>query len=422
VSGTCAASEGAFNPIVNPTFLTPGIHNFTTINVPAGVTVYVGGMGAASGTLDLHATGAITIAGTIDVTGGPGSQNTITSASTQAGKAGSGGFTGEPYQTAPFSAACAFIAGNGGQLGFALQGTPGTCNILSTTTCVNQMDPAALIFTAPPAAFGGGAGVFTGFRAYGSGGGGPSGGAPGLLGAAVQMEMDCTGASGGGGAVSGQGGNAANASYNGHAGVSGQTQCPGIMGFPPAYVGGGGGGSIGSKAAADLLALTTFQTGSGGGGGSADYLNRPVFGGTSGGGGGGGALRLSTPATISITGQLLANGGPGGDANIGNGMNANCDPQPGSAGGGGSGGLIYVSAPSVTVGGGAVLSAVGGGGGAQSVFATGGGGGDGGLGRIRLSVTPATCSLSGSFNPPLSQGCTAKPPTAGFAYVGVYPN
>jgi hypothetical protein len=65
---------------------------------------------------------------------------------------------------------------------------------------------------------------------------------------------------------------------------------------------------------------------------------------------------------------------------------------------------------------------VGGAGGAQSEFATGGGGGPGGLGRIRLSVSPATCTLSGSFNPPLAAGCAAQPAAAGFAYVGVYPN
>jgi hypothetical protein len=59
----------------------------------------------------------------------------------------------------------------------------------------------------------------------------------------------------------------------------------------------------------------------------------------------------------------------------------------------------------------------------SSVFATGGAGGQGGLGRIRLSVDPAACTLAGSFNPPLASGCSATvPPTPGRAYVGVYPN
>jgi hypothetical protein len=419
----CAVNEGAFNPMVNPTYLPPGVHNFTTINIPAGVVVYVAGPGAQSGTLDLHATGAIVIDGTIDLSGGPGTQNVITSMSTQAGRAGAGGFTGEPYQSAAPSAACAFVAGNPGQLGFALAGTAGNCHVASTTTCITQMDPNALIWASPPAQYGGGAGVFTGYRAYGSGGGGPAGGAPGQLGAAVNGEQDCSGASGGGGAVNGQGGVAGSAVYNGKSGTLGQTQCQGVMGFPPAYVGGGGGGSIGAKAAADLAVATTFQTGSGGGGGSADYLNRPVFGGTSGGGGGGGALRLSSPVSITVHGQLLANGGPGGDAFIGNGSNAGCDPQPGAAGGGGSGGVIYLSSPSITVSSSATISAQGGAGGAGSLFASGGAGGAGGLGRIRLSVSQATCSLAGSaFKPALVSGCNPTTGTAGFTYIGTYPN
>ena len=114
VDGSCVANEGAFDPIVNPTYLSPGVHSYTTINVPAGVTVYVGGAGALSGTLDLHATGAIEIDGTIDVSGGPGTQNTITSQSTESGRAGGGGFTGEPYQTAALSAACQFVRGQPG--------------------------------------------------------------------------------------------------------------------------------------------------------------------------------------------------------------------------------------------------------------------------------------------------------------------
>jgi hypothetical protein len=413
--------------MVNPTYLAPGSHSFTSINIPAGVTVYVAGPGAQSGTLDLHSDGPIVIAGTIDLSGGPGTQDVISSGSTQLGRAGSGGYTGEPYQSAAESAQCAFIAGNPGQLGMGVAGTPGTCPVISTTTCLSMTDPTALLWTSPVAQYGGGAGVFSGYRAYASGGGGPAGGAPGALCApytntSMGNEADCTGVSGGGGALNGNGGNAGIALYNGKAGATGLTQCPGLFaGVSAACVGGGGGGSIGVAAAGDLAVLSTFQTGSGGGGGSGDYLNRPVFGGTSGGGGGGGALRLSTASTLTITGQLLANGGPGGDAGIGNGSNAGCDPQPGAAGGGGSGGVIYLAAPTISVANGAVISAKGGPGGLGSEFATGGAGGAGGLGRIRLSATPSTCTLSGSFNPPLAGGCTPVS-KAGAAYVGVYPN
>jgi hypothetical protein len=418
VSGTCSgATEGAFDPTVNPTYLTPGVHNFTTITVPAGVVVYVAGAGPQSGTLDLRATGDITIDGTIDVSGGPGSQNTISSQTTNSGRAGSGGYTGE-LKTAPASAACGFVAGNGGPNGNGPAGTAGSCP--SGPTACGTMP---FLFAAPPASFGGGAGVFTGYRAYGSGGGGPAGGAPGALGAPFAGELDCGGASGGGGATNGAGGRAGGAPYDGADGTSGQTECPAQRaGAPPAYVGGGGGGSIGLSATNDLAVARTFVTGSGGGGGSADYLERPVYGGTSGGGGGGGALRLSTAAAIAVRGQLLANGGAGADAFIGNGVAANCDPQPGAGGGGGSGGVIYLQAPAITVAGSATLSVAGGAGGAPSVFATGGAGGRGGTGRLRLSVNPASCALTGTFNPPLAAGCAPTAPgMRGNVYVGTYP-
>jgi hypothetical protein len=423
----CVVDEGDFNPTTNPTYLSAGTHNYTTINIPSGVTVYVTGMGANSGTLTLNATGTIQIDGTIDLSGGPGYQDQVSSGSTQAGQAGPGGMTGEPYATAPASASCAFVAGNGGTLGVGPAGSTGDCFVASTTTCLSQSSPNALIFTNPPASFGGGAGVFTGYRAYGSGGGGPAGGAPGTLCAPYTVmggEQDCTGVSGGGGAVNGQGGKAGSiGAYDGKAGTTGETQCPGLdPGVPPACVGGGGGGSIGKAAAADLAVATTFQTGSGGGGGSADYLNRPVFGGTSGGGGGGGALKLmsQTSITVGATGQLLANGGMGAGAGIGSSSMMNCDPQPGAAGGGGSGGVIYLQSPALTVAAGGKVSAAGGPGGAVSEFATGGGGGNGGLGRIRLSVNPG-CSLQGSFDPPLASACNPAN-KAGNTFVAAYPN
>jgi hypothetical protein len=396
----------------------------------------VTGGGPASGTLDLSSSGPIVIDGTIDVSGGPGTQGQGSQET-----AGSGGYTGEPTVSAPPSLACGFITGNPGANGFGIAGSEGNCPILvSGPHCTTPTKGDEwLIFTAPVAQYGGGAGVFAGGRrAYGSGGGGPAGGAPGALctpfvsefddgtGAELFDEVDCYGASGGGGAINGQGGTAGIAAYDGTAGVSGETQCPSFPpGVPPACVGGGGGGSIGVTAANDLAVLSTFQTGSSGGGGSGDYEERPGGGGgTSDGGGGGGALRLTSPVSITIgsTGKLLANGGAGGDADIGAGYDAGCYPQPGAAGGGGSGGVIYLASPSLGVAGGALVSAIGGPGGAQSELATGGAGGAGGLGRIRLSVTPSTCTVGGTFNPPLASGCTPAGATPGNAYVGAYPN
>jgi hypothetical protein len=429
-AGPSTGMDGAFNPVVNPTFLRPGVHNFTTINVPAGVVVYVAGSGgtAESGTLDLRATGDVTIDGTIDVSGGPGSQSTITSRSTRQGRAGAGGFTGDPRTATP-GPACEWVGGVSGGNGRGTLGTTGTCRVGSSSVCITD-NATQLIFASPVAQFGGGGGVFTGFRAYGAGGGGFAGGGPGALGALFMGQQDCTGASGGGGATAGRGGSAGagRGAYDGRNGALGQTQCDGASigrpGIPAAWVGGGGGGSIGSAAAGDLAVDTTFYPGSGGGGGSADYLNRPAFGGTSGGGGGGGALRVWSQTRITINGRVLANGGDGGDSYIGTNRAAGCDPQPGAAGGGGSGGVIFLRAPAVTTGVRARVSAAGGLGGVGSLYATGGGGGEGGPGRIRLSVNSATCTLGGTFVPALASGCAATPApgTLGRAYVASYPN
>jgi hypothetical protein len=316
------------------------------------------------------------------------------------------------------------VGGVSGGNGRGGAGSTGTCRVGSNTACIEDMQ-TQLIFASPVANFGGGAGVFTGYRAYGAGGGGYAGGGPGALGAPYAGQEDCTGVTGGGGTAAGQGGNAGNATYNGRPGTLGQTQCPGVRPpVPAAWVGGGGGGAIGATAAADLAVATTFQPGSGGGGGSADYLNRPAFGGTSGGGGGGGALRIWGQATVTVNGRLLANGGIGGDAYIGTNGMAGCDPQPGAAGGGGSGGVIFLRAPALTVGPRAVISAAGGEGGVASLYATGGAGGTGGLGRIRISAPMARCTLQGTFNPPLASGCTPTmgAGTPGRAFVASFPN
>ena len=390
------------------------------------MTVYVAGPGLDSGTLDLHSTGDILIDGIIDVSGGPGTQNSITSESTQMGHAGSGGYTGEPYQSAVQSAACSV---HRRQRRPARARDAGHARLvqrpLDDGLHVNQSDPSALLFTSPVAQYGGGGGRLPrATRAYGSGGGGRAGGAPGALGPAYPGEDGCSGASGRRRRRQRPRRRRRRRALR----WTGRHPRPNAV---PRHQprrslrrtwAAAAAASIGALAVADLAVSTTFQTGSGGGGGSADYLNRPVFGGTSGGGGAGGALRLSTPATITITGMLLANGGPGGDANTGIGSNANCDPQPGAAGGGGSGGVIYLSAPSLTVGSAATIMAAGGGGGGGSEFATGGAGGKGGLGRIRMSVG-ASCSLSGTFNPPLANGCNATAGgVRGKTFIGAFPN
>ena len=55
-------------------------------------------------------------------------------------------------------------------------------------------------------------------------------------------------------------------------------------------------------------------------------------------GGGGGALRLTSETSITVSGQLLANGGDGGPATNG-----------GGGGGAGSGGVVWVQAPTLNI-------------------------------------------------------------------------
>ena len=73
--------------------------------------------------------------------------------------------------------------------------------------------------------------------------------------------------------------------------------------------------------------------------------------------------------------------------------------------GGGSAGVIHLVAPAVSVVAGGVVQAKGGAGG-TGLAGTCGGGGAGGLGRIRISVAAASCTLAGTFVPPLSAGCS----------------
>lgn len=84
------------------------------------------------------------------------------------------------------------------------------------------------------------------------------------------------------------------------------------------------------------------------------------------------------------------------------------------------GGVIYLSAPMLDVQAGALISAVGGTGGNASPTSCGKGG-DGGVGRIRLSVNQASCTLAGTFNPGLTAACAAANASEK-TYIAPYPN
>lgn len=94
-SGSTGA-DGAFSPTTNTTLTLPanGVFNFTTINIPAGVTVTFA-RNAANTPVTLLATGNVTIAGTINLNGGSGGNGAVgTSSAPNGGLGGPGGFDG----------------------------------------------------------------------------------------------------------------------------------------------------------------------------------------------------------------------------------------------------------------------------------------------------------------------------------------
>ncbi len=120
----------------------------------------------------------------------------------------------------------------------------------------------------------------------------------------------------------------------------------------------------------DLLPLIGGSGGAGGHGG-------PGIGGA-GGGGGGGALLLAVSGTLTVTGQILANGGNGGR------IAGTTTTDLGAVGGGGSGGGIRLVAS--TLQGNGAISAVGG---RQGAYSNGNPAAqpvNGGNGRIRLEA------------------------------------
>ncbi len=89
VSGSTGA-DGAFNPTANTELQLPpnGIFNFTTVNIPSGVTVTFT-KNAANTPVYILATGDVTVAGTIDIKGG-----TVIHGTTTPGIGGVGGYAG----------------------------------------------------------------------------------------------------------------------------------------------------------------------------------------------------------------------------------------------------------------------------------------------------------------------------------------
>ena len=295
--------DGAFAPTADVT-LAPGVHHYTTVAIPAGVTVRAE-PGAA---LDLRATGDVLIDGTIDLRGREG--------------ACCGGSDGPRCEDqAPPGPA---------------PGTSGVSSSLPSCTARWRIDDAEPAEALMPLAYD----------------------------------------------------QPARPRYDGACGGHNDTP-PGTFfhGFPASS------GSIGLEAFEDLAVNRVLSPGSRGGSNVTPAYDISSLGCIrSIGGGGGGALRIASPTRIILgtSARLLASGGAAGRTFTA----------------GGSGGALALHAPEVRIPNGATVDASG-----------------TALGRVRISVDPARCELSGTVAPPLVGGCTPTPPerAVGHAYVGRWP-
>ena len=293
-SGSTGA-DGAFNPTTNTTLTLPpdGVFNFTTINIPAGVTVTFT-RNAANTPVTMLATGNVTIAGTVNINGSNGGPALLgaTVVGTNGGAGGPGGFDGGTGATSlpPASAGSGLGPGGGG-------GGP--------------------YFPTPlPLSGGGGGGFAT------SGGSGAGGASPGsTYGAPTLLPLIAGSGGGGGGAFGnnngaggGGGGGAILIASSSSISLFGSITARGGLGGNdvPSISAVGAGGS-GSGGAVRLVANTI-----GGNGGSISVAGGGSIGSgpanTHGGAGGAGRVRIegfTNTATIAFSGAGASVGAPG---------------------------------------------------------------------------------------------------------------
>ena len=256
-SGSSGA-DGAFSPSCAPTPCTvtvtlpvSGVFHYTTVNVPFGVTVKYT-RNAANTPVTMLATGNVTIAGTIDVSGANGGAgSTAILLAPNRGAGGPGGFDG--------GAGANGLVGSTGGDGLGPGGGGG--------------GPYYQIARA-----GGGGSYLT------VGGQGSAGGVPGALYGTPTL-VPLVGGSGGGGAAGG-------------------------VGNSTGAGGGGGGGALiiasGTTTAATTITLNGSIKATGGHGGQGCYPPNAVM---CGGGGSGGAVRLIAH-TLAGSGSVDVRGGP----------------------------------------------------------------------------------------------------------------
>lgn len=267
-SGSTGA-DGAFSPTVNTVMQLPpsGVFNFTTVNIPSGVTVTF-----AKNTINtpvvILASGDVTIAGAINLNGG--NANPV-------GAAGTGNLADDG------------VPGAGGPGGYS----------------------------------GGGGGPITNFR--GGDGVGPGGGAGGVASGVGNCGSGLNGGGGGGFGVDGSNGGCPVPSLGGSSYgssqllplIGGSGAGGGVGGTNFSGSGGGGGGGAILIASSGTINITGNILANGGNGGASSGTGA----GATGGGGSGGAIRILA-TTIAGNGAINALGGSGGGGFSGGGFGA----------------------------------------------------------------------------------------------------
>jgi hypothetical protein len=263
-------TDGAFSPTVNTVVAVPpsGILNYTTVNIPVGVTV-VYTKNAANTPLTIRASGNVTIAGVLDVSGAAG----VDSGTTGTGNIGDDGIPGK-------GGPGGFDGGRGGIVGSITPGGAG----LGPGGGGAGVGPANCIGS-PYVNGGGGGGFGVAAGAFGCSGVITPGAAYGSA-----LLLPLIGGSGGGGGAGGT-------SFGG--------------------AGGGGGGGAVLIASSGTVNVTGSILANGGAGGTVGGANI----GAGGGGGSGGAIRIIA-TTIAGNGTLSANGGVAGSGNYVGGAGA----------------------------------------------------------------------------------------------------
>ena len=270
-SGSTGA-DGAFAPTGNTTVPLPpdGVLNFTTVNIPAGVTVTFA-PNAANTPVTMLATGDVTIAGTISVNGAPGVVGGSPSPLfNPGGLGGPGGYNGG--QSGSLG-----LTNNGGSAGQGPGGgAPGTSNGSAGT-----YGPSGSFVSLLPLFGGSGGGGTNGFSTTNGSSAGGGGGAIVIASTTKITVTGVVGANGGSAAFFGCG-------FNGCAAVAGA----------------GSGGAI-RLVAPQITSSGTLsaQGGFGGGGDGRIRLEAFVFGTVS-------ASTTPTPSIVLAPGPITANSTP----------------------------------------------------------------------------------------------------------------